>query len=1020
MLRRILLAVVFFILMFGDGYAQREAENWCFGDPATGWSFKTNPPSSFQTASPLNAFGRYACISDKYGKLKAYFDGYKIYNANNTLLINGNFFPYNTASDFTPVIFVPSYIDTNILYLFYRNDFPKRRYCYAIIDLNTNKRKGEVLNQKVPFSGKISTSYKNGFRLAGLSATRHADNKSFWIVTGEKDSTGHFIATYKLGMNGLNNNPVKNYFQIKNFNFIYALKFSPDKKTLLVVTMDTINSSLQQNMCNLILFNFDNSNGYLSKIVDFDLSDIGGIEFSPDGNKLYLTCQFGPQTKYQLYQLDLSIRESGSITSSLNLIYSPQIVDFGDLQLAPNNKIYISGSNNFNLHLISEPNKLGINCDVQTSVYSIRTIFFPTFVQSFFYVPQFEVNGSCLGDTTEFVINDTIGIDSVVWHFDDSLSFLNNSSRLWRPTHIFTDTGNYHIELIVYNGGDPDTTFRDIRIGNYPNTNFIIDTSVQCVTGNLFTFYDSSNAVDGELLHEWDFGDNQNGFFDTVSHSYNDAGFYNVKLTATSIYGCESSTTKRVQVVGPAMDFTINDTAQCFRYNLFNIVGDTVANPDSVFFHWYLEDSLISTQENWQKSFDKTGSYTIGLYAYIDSSCYDSLEKNIHIWPNPKSSFYISDTAQCFNQHKLITTNHSTIVYDTIVENIWVLDTIESRTPTQINAYKFPVYGIRNIQLITRTNHGCTDTFSKKYYVNPSPLANFRFVDSVQCFKQHDVVTQNLTTVNGDSLQETKWILNNDTIISYELRNYRFPSPRQYFVQMIATTTNQCSDTTLKYIMVYPSPNSVFTMSDSAQCFYGHSLSTTNNSYIDIGTITKTTWLMNGKTFKQNQISNYKFQNPGTYPISLISESGYGCSDTNTQTYQLNPEPKADFSVNDATQCFNTQILDARNSSLVVGDSITKNLWYLDQDTLNSKEIIGYKFDNFGTYPVKLVVATSNDCKIQLLKMLKSMNAPIADFSINDSSQCFNENNFKLTNQSQFSDLSKLNHWWDLRYDHCK
>ena len=56
-------------------------------------------------------------------------------------------------------------------------------------------------------------------------------------------------------MNGLNNNPVKNYFQIKNFNFIYALKFSPDKKTLLVVTMDTTNSSLQQNMCNLILFN---------------------------------------------------------------------------------------------------------------------------------------------------------------------------------------------------------------------------------------------------------------------------------------------------------------------------------------------------------------------------------------------------------------------------------------------------------------------------------------------------------------------------------------------------------------------------------------------------------------------------------------------------------------------------------------------------------------------------------------------------------------------------------------------
>ena len=122
------------------------------------------------------------------------------------------------------------------------------------------------------------------------------------------------------------------------------------------------------------------------------------------------------------------------------------------------------------------------------------------------------------------------------------------------------------------------------------------------------------------------------------------------------------------------------------------------------------------------------------------------------------------------------------------------------------------------------------------------------------------------------------------------------------------------------------------------------------------------------KTFKQNQISNYNSRFRVLIPFHWFSESGYGCTDTNTQTYQLNPEPKADFSVNDATQCFNTQKLDISNWSLVIGDSIEENLWYLGQDTLKTEDINGYEFDDFGTYPVKLVVSTSNECKDSITK----------------------------------------------------
>jgi gliding motility-associated-like protein len=67
----------------------------------------------------------------------------------------------------------------------------------------------------------------------------------------------------------------------------------------------------------------------------------------------------------------------------------------------------------------------------------------------------------------------------------------------------------------------------------------------QCVTGNSFTFTNTSN---GGSTHNWTFGDGDSSAAPTPTHSYTTAGNYIVKLVVTGTGGCKDSISHPVKV----------------------------------------------------------------------------------------------------------------------------------------------------------------------------------------------------------------------------------------------------------------------------------------------------------------------------------------------------------------------------------------------------------------------------------------------------------------------------------------
>lgn len=139
------------------------------------------------------------------------------------------------------------------------------------------------------------------------------------------------------------------------------------------------------------------------------------------------------------------------------------------------------------------------------------------------------------------------------WSFDDPISGVNNSSVAKSPTHIYSTTGSYNVNLKVTSGNGcvDDTTIVLSSIHPQPKASFSTDLPSVCL-GNGVTFSETVSASDGvATAWSWYFGDGQNDLTRNPFHKYNTAGTFDVSLSITNNFGCNSDTITKLYTVYP-------------------------------------------------------------------------------------------------------------------------------------------------------------------------------------------------------------------------------------------------------------------------------------------------------------------------------------------------------------------------------------------------------------------------------------------------------------------------------------
>jgi gliding motility-associated-like protein len=525
-------------------YVSKRSNMWYFGNQA-GVNFNVEPPQAL-TDGVIAAREGCSSICDEDGNLLFYSDGITVWNKNHAVMTNGTALIAPASAHATQSgVIVPHPGNTDLYYVLsvpcaWESPADNRYLRYAIVDMSLQSGLGEVTQKNIALG-----AYKTSER---ITAVRHANGNDIWVIDREENTNRFraFLFTQD-GIDLVENPPVISELgAVSTYDngLVGSLKASPDGNKLAMATWGTISYCFE-------LFDFNNQTGEISNVIKvsegLSFSSLGpyGVEFSPNGNYLYGSTHMDKK----IYQWDVN---AADVVAS-RVFLGATTGNAGSLQLAPNGKIYCAlafdgATGRQYLGVIKYPNLQGTACTYQNDYMFLEGKFgrqgLPNFIQSYLlYAPPFNYENVCFGNLTQFEITNLVNIESVSWDFGDPASGIDNSSTEINPTHIFSGTGDFVVQLTVnFNNGTSDVTSQIVSIYSSPSIDLGDDTDI-CIGDDLVL--DAGVGYDSYI---WSTSD------DTQTITINSAGTYSV--TVTDANGCVASD-EIIIGISPAPDATI-------------------------------------------------------------------------------------------------------------------------------------------------------------------------------------------------------------------------------------------------------------------------------------------------------------------------------------------------------------------------------------------------------------------------------------------------------------------------------
>lgn len=590
---------------------------------------------------------------------------------------------------------------------------------------------------------------------------------------------------------------------------------------------------------------------------------------------------------------------------------------------------------------------------------------------------------------------------SYYWDFGDS-SFTTGVGPL---TKSYQSEGFYNIRMILDNpNGCRDTAFTSVRIFPNPNATFTTNDTGQCLINNYFDFTNLSSIADStSLTFEWDIAQIDTSTSFSVNYSFPSTGFFKTGLVATSTRGCTDTFNQNLQVFEmPNASFLLNDSMQCLRGNLFEFENNSsIGAQDSLFVSWDFGNGDSSSQYKVDYQYVKEGKFDIRLAVISENGCVDTAIGNVEVLPMPMSVFQVDSNAQCLLGNKFGFVNSSTISDNSDLYYTWDLDASGISQAFE-PVVTYTNHGTYNIVLIAVSEAACADTFSKNIVVLPMPIALFNVNQLGQCEKGNTFVFENKSlSVNG--FLEYNWNFDDGNTSDIINPTHSFKQVGTYAVSHEVVSDDNCRDTFVLNVNVYPMPQADFIIDNPSQCLQNNIFVFQNQSTIaDSVGIVESKWFYGNGDSSSMQSPSYSYSQFGEYEVSAMVFSIHNCSDTTQRLLSVKPMPVAQFSVIDTGFCLLGNKFEFVNKSFIADTSIALVYnWNFGDLASSSLVNSSHSYLNDSSYLVSLFVSSVDACADSAFQMVYVYPMPQSSFIQNDSGLCLKNNVFTFLNTSQ-------------------
>ncbi|MFC2114064.1 pectinesterase family protein [Bacteroidota bacterium] len=623
-------------------------------------------------------------------------------------------------------------------------------------------------------------------------------------------------------------------------------------------------------------------------------------------------------------------------------------------------------------------------------------------------IAAFSINDStqCLNlNQFSFTNGSTIsgGSISYVWQFGEG-----SSSTSSNPTKTYTNEGSYQVKLMVTsNQSCTDSVDHQVIVYPIPQSGFSVNQDTQCFTGNQFVFSNNTTISSGSLTYNWDFDDNSTSAVTSPTHNFSSYGTYDIELIATSNNDCKDTSNQTVVVhSSPIPGFSINDSIQCLNGNSFVFTNNGTISNGTFTSLWTFGDGDSSSQSSTSHTYNSAGTYLVTLKLSSTFGCVEEVSHYVYVNPNPVVSFSVQDSTQCFAGNTFSYTNQTTISSGTVSYSWTFGDNSVSSQTSPVHSYN--VAGTYSVSLIGTSDQSCMDSSFRSVIVYPMPSVSFNINDTDQCFSGNNFQLSNSSSISSGTLSYL-WTFGDGADATSKDTNHTYNTPGQYSIRLQVNSSENCSDSSTKSVVIYPNPDAVFGVTNSTQCFDGNSFNFSDSSTITSGSLTYNWNFGDGST---SAVINpaHSFTSPNTYVVKLITNSDKGCSDSAFKTLNVNPSPIAGLSLNDSVQCFADQSFVFTDQSQITNGTYAI-LWHFGDGDTSTANTVAHAYNSAGTYQLKLIVTSNLSCQDSIFRTLVVYPSPIASFSVNDTTQCENENQFVFTNNSSITGSSMTYAW---------
>ncbi|MBI2968342.1 MAG: DUF2341 domain-containing protein, partial [Bacteroidetes bacterium] len=491
-----------------------------------------------------------------------------------------------------------------------------------------------------------------------------------------------------------------------------------------------------------------------------------------------------------------------------------------------------------------------------------------------------------------------------------------------------------------------------------------------CANGTASFTNTSTITPPGQIVaNNWDFGDAGTSTLQSPTHIYTSPGTFNVTLTVTSDSGCIAAYNTAITVGPyPVAGFT---TSNVCGYDTVQFNNITTISGGTVTYLWNFGDASTSTLQNPSHFYTAPNTYSVTLTATSDNGCVNTATQPVTVYPVPAASFTITNSGYiCLDQAGTFT-NTSTILSGTVTYGWDFGDGGTSFLTSPSHIYANP--GTYLVTLAALSNYNCLDTVMRNIVVSPEPVAGFTIADV--CLNNPSIFSD-VSTISGGTISTWQWNFG-DGIGNSVLQNpvYQYASPGNFNVQLVVTSNNNCQDTAIKAVNIFPLPNADFTFTNA--CF-GQPNTFTDASSIQNDNIVTWIWDFGDASSAATANTFHTYSAVNSYNVELLVTSSNGCKDSISYTVTVSPNPVPDFTPVNVCE---TSPAVFTSASTVSSGSIAGCVWdFGDFDTSMSCNTT-HLYAGDGTYLVTLLAMTDKNCFDTVKKNIIIYPAPTADFT---------------------------------------